>query len=187
MVDWGRALVLCCSVSRGCVALFFRPLLRSKVALEDVVSCCSVHLGPAALLGRRLRQSMTDLGYGSVVMLLFSIMSCCIAFLYVGLWWIGPFCCVPCCSVHRGSSALLGRLFGRPVMDLGCRSALLLFSLLSCVSVGLWWIGAFYCGALLLCVALLCCVVPPAGLWRFGVTCASSPALCVDLWVVRSH
>ncbi|KAI5077177.1 hypothetical protein GOP47_0007001 [Adiantum capillus-veneris] len=72
--------------------------------------------------------------------------------------------------MHRGSAALLGR---RSVL-------LLLFPVLSCCivvfSVDLWWIGAFYCAALLRCVALLCCVVSPADLWRFGVTCGSSMA-----------
>ncbi|KAI5072478.1 hypothetical protein GOP47_0012584 [Adiantum capillus-veneris] len=150
MVDWGRALVLCCSVSQGCAALFSRLLHRSEVALEHVVPCCSVDSGRAALFGRRLRRSMADLGCRSVVLLLFLVMSCCIAVLFVGLWWIGPFCSVPCCSMHRGFATLLGRLLRRPVMDLGRRSVLLLlFPVLSCCivvfSVGLWWIGAFCC------------------------------------------
>ncbi|KAI5064266.1 hypothetical protein GOP47_0020936 [Adiantum capillus-veneris] len=75
MVDWGRALVLCCSVSRDCAALFSCLLRRSEVALEHVVSCCSVDSGRAALFGRRLRRSMADLGCRSVVLLLFPVMS----------------------------------------------------------------------------------------------------------------
>ncbi|KAI5061418.1 hypothetical protein GOP47_0023923 [Adiantum capillus-veneris] len=116
MVDWGRALVLCCSVSRGCAALFSRLLRRSEVALQNLVSCCSVDSGRAALFGRRLLRSMVDLGCRSVVLLLFLVMSCCIAVLFVHLWWIGSFCIVPCCSMLRGFAALLGRLVRRPVM-----------------------------------------------------------------------
>ncbi|KAI5074471.1 hypothetical protein GOP47_0010432 [Adiantum capillus-veneris] len=165
MVDWGRTLVLCCSVSRGCGALFARPLRRSEAGLEDVVACYFVYRGPAAL----------------------------IIVLSVSLWWIRPFCCVSCCSVHRGSAALLGCPLRRSVTDLGRRSVLLLllFPVLSCCIVvlffGLWWIGPFCCAALLRCVALLCCVIPPAGLWRFSVICGLSAAFCVNFRVVRSH
>ncbi|KAI5072945.1 hypothetical protein GOP47_0013051 [Adiantum capillus-veneris] len=110
MVDLGRALVLWCSVPRGCAALFCRPLRRSIADLggssgllvsssvlsccvdlrRTLVLCCSVHRGCAALSSRPLRRSVADLGRPSVVLFLSLVLSYCIVVLSVDLWWIGP-------------------------------------------------------------------------------------------------